>query len=641
MVEEKTDGSSHLEMDSSVLLGLEADGKRRARERRKKQRQMEAQMQRGTIKAALMSDAPQGSELDAHHSFSKAPRRLHEVRLVLLGERETGKSSAGNTILGQAGFFQAGGVTEECVRRQAEVAKRLVTVVDTPGWEAGVAGATPERMRREIINGVGLCPPGPHALLLTLRVDTLVSAGHVREHLELLGEGVWRHTILLFTHGDQLREGLDFEQHIQAGGRDLQWLMEKCRGRYHVVSSVDGGERGSGGSTSVTELLEKVEKMATMNRCEAFSSLVQDVRDLSRQRNEKVNQRLKEMGDKMLRQEMELKNVREREMKSIRWFFDWKRKGKSPGKANVQREEEEEEEEEDRRMGERKQDFGELEERMRWLTEDKEREVQDLSVENERIRVALNQSGRERDEATLNLELREIEVEELTERIDEQQAKLLDLERAGVDKEQERKRREDAIRVKEQEWRKKLEETVEQHKREEAEWTEQVESFKAEMDETKRHFDNVLERKEREVTELEEKLKEMEIKLFERDEEEEELREKAAEEKRFSVKEKADEMEKVRQQHEKEIRDMKEQTRREIENLKKHFAKENEELVKVKKQEIEELEQKHHKQIRETLRENEKEKETINSNHRKDMKQEIQEKEQRNGSFQNGSIRKK
>lgn len=56
MVEGKKDGSSYLEMNNTVLLGLEADGKRRARERRKKQRQMEEQMQRGTIKAALISE---------------------------------------------------------------------------------------------------------------------------------------------------------------------------------------------------------------------------------------------------------------------------------------------------------------------------------------------------------------------------------------------------------------------------------------------------------------------------------------------------------------------------------------------------------------------------------------------------------
>ncbi|KAF1380725.1 hypothetical protein PFLUV_G00166910 [Perca fluviatilis] len=452
MVEGKKDGSSHLEMDNTVLVGLEADGKRRARERRKKQRQMETQMQRGTIKAALMSDGLQGSELDARQSFSKVPRRLTEVRLVLLGERETGKSSAGNTILGKMGSFQAGAVTEECVCQQAEVAMRLVTVVDTPGWEGGVAGATPERVKREIVSSVALCPPGPHALLLSLRVDTLVRAAHVKEHLELLGEGVWRHTILLFTHGDQLREGVDIEQHIQGGGRDLQWLLEKCRGRYHVVSSLDGGGRGSEGSVKVTELLQKVEKMAAVNRCEAFSGLVQEVIDLSRHRNEKFNQRLKDMGDKMLRQEEELKNIRDREMKRIRWFFDRKKKGKSPGKADVQREEEEEE---NRRMGERKNDGeveGELEERMRWLTEDKEREIQDLSIENERIQVALTQSRRERDEAMLRLELKERETEELKERIDEQQLKLLDLERAGVANEHERKQREDTIKAKKQEW---------------------------------------------------------------------------------------------------------------------------------------------------------------------------------------------
>uniref|UniRef100_A0A667YG91 AIG1-type G domain-containing protein n=1 Tax=Myripristis murdjan TaxID=586833 RepID=A0A667YG91_9TELE len=211
--------------------------------------------------------------INTRQSFLKAPRRLPELRLILLGERETGKSSAGNTILRGSGLFQTGTVTEECVRQQAEVAMRLVTVVDTPGWEGGVAGATPERVKREIEASAALCPPGPHALLLTLRVDTLVRVGPVREHLELLGEGVWRHTVLLFTHGDQLREGVDIEQHIQSGGKDLQLLLEKCSGRYHVISSGDGGSRGS---TQVTELLEKVEKMAATNRCEAFSSLVQE-----------------------------------------------------------------------------------------------------------------------------------------------------------------------------------------------------------------------------------------------------------------------------------------------------------------------------------------------------------------------------
>lgn len=165
-------------------------------------------------------------------------------------------------------------------------------------------------------------------------------------------------------------------------------------------------------------------------------------------------------------------------------------------------------------MDERKNDIGELEERMRWLTEDKERENQDLSIENQRIRAALNQSSKERDDAMLNLELKDREIEELKERIDEQQLKLLDLECAAVENEHERKQREDTIRAKKQEWLsqvKKLEENIELQKKENTDWMQKVDSLKAEMDETKRQHDDILERKEqeknREVAETEEKLK--------------------------------------------------------------------------------------------------------------------------------------
>lgn len=56
MVERKPGGSRFFELDNTVLLGLEADRKRRGKERRKKQRQMEVQMQRATIKDVLMSE---------------------------------------------------------------------------------------------------------------------------------------------------------------------------------------------------------------------------------------------------------------------------------------------------------------------------------------------------------------------------------------------------------------------------------------------------------------------------------------------------------------------------------------------------------------------------------------------------------
>lgn len=548
----------------------------------------------------FLADDLQSSLLDAHHSFSKAPRRLPEVRLVLLGERETGKSSAGNAILGKSGLFPVGMVTEECSCQQAEVAERLVTVVDTPGWEGGVAGGTPDRVKREVLGSVALCPPGPHALLLTLRVDTLVTAGHVREHLELFGEGAWRHTILLFTHRDQLREGVDIAQHILSGGRDLQWILRKCRGRYHVVS---GAGVDQGGST-VTELLQKVEQMAATNRCEAFSGLVQEVRDLTRQRNEKFNHQLKAAEDKMLQLEAELRTMREREMNSIR-FFIRRKKQKSPLKIDIQREDEEDR---DKLAKYRKDDDGELEERIRWLTEDKERQIQDLLIERERIRVDLQQSRKEKDEALLSLELRDREVDVLKNKIDEQQVKLLDFQQTRSESEKEKKHTKDLITITIKECAllsetEKVEGKAEFQREGEAEWIQEIHLLKSEVEETKRHYEHVLEReaeeKNREMAEMEARLQ---LEMLEKDKQGKEVRKKMSEERQLLLEkikqyevQIATSAEAIELQHRKEM----EEKDAEIHNLKNHHEEVarkisdlEEATEKIKCQHREELEQK-------------------------------------------------
>ncbi|XP_076127488.1 GTPase IMAP family member 9-like [Alosa pseudoharengus] len=188
------------------------------------------------------------------------------MRIVLLGNKAAGKTSSGNTILDTKEFskeFGTSGITAECVKREGKTAGRHITVVEAPGWWRNyTVEQTPERDKQEIVLSVSLCPPGPHALLLNIRVIDSFTETHrkaVQEHVELLGEKVWSHTTVLFTYGDQLGD-TSIQQHIESGGEALQWIVQKCGNRYHVVDNKksDGGQ--------VTELLEKIQKMVAGNR---------------------------------------------------------------------------------------------------------------------------------------------------------------------------------------------------------------------------------------------------------------------------------------------------------------------------------------------------------------------------------------
>ncbi|KAL2078643.1 hypothetical protein ACEWY4_026328 [Coilia grayii] len=224
--------------------------KKKEEERRAEERKMKVQKQRETLRSSAGGVA-----------------HILDMRVVLLGNRDAGKSSSGNTILGRQ-EFETSGRTAECVKREGGTAGRRITVVEAPGWwKSYLVPESPERDKREIVLSVSLCPPGPHALLLVIMVDGSFTETHrkaVQEHLELLGKGVWSHTIVLFTCGDWLGH-TSIEQHIESEGAALQWVVEKCGNRYHVVDNKksDGGQ--------VTKLLRKIEEVVAANRGHQFN----------------------------------------------------------------------------------------------------------------------------------------------------------------------------------------------------------------------------------------------------------------------------------------------------------------------------------------------------------------------------------
>ncbi|KAI1889146.1 hypothetical protein AGOR_G00176070 [Albula goreensis] len=185
---------------------------------------------------------------------AREANRLPEVRVVLLGWRWPGKSLTGNTILGREDFHLER-AAEFCVKRETEVSGRKVTVVDTPGWFS--AQATPAVYQKEIVRAASMCPPGPHAFLLVIPVGMFTESDRARveEHLALFGENVWQHTLVVFTWAEVLRT-IPIERHIHREGKDLRWVVDHCKNRYHVINNNIFGEH-----PQLPRLMEKIEKM--------------------------------------------------------------------------------------------------------------------------------------------------------------------------------------------------------------------------------------------------------------------------------------------------------------------------------------------------------------------------------------------
>ncbi|KAF0028911.1 hypothetical protein F2P81_018016 [Scophthalmus maximus] len=137
-------------------------------------------------------------------------RNVLALNVLLLGDRQSGRSSVGNALIGGHEFqtdacVSGVSVTTECqvlrrnfpgyFRRQGAETDLTLRVIDTP--------APPPRP----LSVHELCPEGVHVLVLVVRADRSHDNSHLEKYVESLFGPEWRrHAILILTHSDYLEK---------------------------------------------------------------------------------------------------------------------------------------------------------------------------------------------------------------------------------------------------------------------------------------------------------------------------------------------------------------------------------------------------------------------------------------------------
>ncbi|KAG9264148.1 GTPase IMAP family member 4-like [Astyanax mexicanus] len=155
---------------------------------------------------------------------------MEELRIVLLGKRGAGKSSAGNTLLGRKPFHAAAssqGVTQTCSKSTITVDGHRISVVDTPGWTD--YSLMDDKTILEIAECIALSDPGPHVFLLVLPIGrfTKEEIDTAKQILEVFGKEAHKYHVFNNRDNENQRQVLTLLERIKQ-------MVKTNEGRYYT-----------------------------------------------------------------------------------------------------------------------------------------------------------------------------------------------------------------------------------------------------------------------------------------------------------------------------------------------------------------------------------------------------------------------
>ncbi|XP_049331723.1 interferon-induced very large GTPase 1-like [Astyanax mexicanus] len=160
---------------------------------------------------------------------SVSPSELQKINLVVCGSDGSVKSSVSDLILDQGSKFSADS-RSVCVRREAEVCGRLITLVELPALYS--SQLSEEEVMRESLRCVSLCDTGVQAFLLVLAEGRLTDEdkGELEKIQHIFSSRFTHHTITIIPTETQ-QQGAELDE-------DTRTFTKTCRGGCYIFGSV-------------------------------------------------------------------------------------------------------------------------------------------------------------------------------------------------------------------------------------------------------------------------------------------------------------------------------------------------------------------------------------------------------------------